>query len=90
LNLGGGEAAVKRHCPAGTILALRFASGLRSMRAQVIVREHPAGTMAFEIVEISLADRSRLRQLLTEVGKIPKPGSPKNRVRRRPSARPKR
>ncbi len=84
LNLGGGIAAVEQRCPAGTVLALRFSVGMRTVRAQVFVRENLTGTVAFEIVEISLADRSRLRQLLADVGcSTPPPGSAKNRVRRR-------
>ena len=90
LNLGGGVAAVERLCPACTVLALKFAVGLRSVRAQVLVRENLTGTITFEIVEISLDDRSRLRQLLAEMGCMPPPGSAKNRVRRRPPTRSKR
>jgi HEAT repeats len=83
LNLGGGAATIERHFPAGIILALKFTFGLRSVRTQALVRESPAGAVNFEIVEISLADRSRLRQILAEVGCTPPPGSAKNRVRRR-------
>jgi hypothetical protein len=90
LNLGGGAATVDRHFPAGTILGLKITVGMRSVQAQVLVRESPPGGVNFEIVEISLADRSRLRQILSEVGNAPPPSSAKNRVRRRPSQRTKR
>jgi hypothetical protein len=90
LNLGGGAASVDRHFPAGTILALRITVGMRSVQVQVLVRESPSGIVNFEIVEISLADRSRLRQILSEVGSAPPPSSAKNRVRRRPPQRAKR
>jgi hypothetical protein len=90
LNLGGGAATVDRHFPAGTILGLKITVGMRSVQAQVLVRESPPGAVNFEIVEISLADRSRLRQILSEVGNAPPPSSAKNRVRRRPSQRTKR
>jgi hypothetical protein len=83
MNLGGGSATVEKHCPAGTVLALRFTVGLRTVRAQVLVRESPPDTVNFEIVEITLADRARLRQLLTEAGSAPPLGTAKNRVRRR-------
>ena len=83
LNLGGGGATLDRHFPAGTILSLKFTVGMRSVQAQVLVRESPAGNVNFEIVEISLADRSRLRQILAEVGSTPPLSSAKNRVRRR-------
>jgi len=90
LNLAGGAAAVERHCPAGTVLGLKFTLGMRSARAQALVRESPSGTVTFEIVEITLADRSRLRQFLSEVGRVHPPGSAKNRIRRRPPTRSKR
>jgi hypothetical protein len=90
LNLGGGAATVEKHCPAGTVLALRFTVGLRTVRAQVLVRESPPGAVNFEIVGITLADRSRLRQLLAEAGSAPPQGSAKNRVRRRIPPRSKR
>jgi hypothetical protein len=90
LNLGGGAATVDRHFPAGTILALKITVGMRSVQTQVLVRESPPGAVNFEIVEISLADRSRLRQILSEVGSTPPLGSAKNRVRRRLPQRSKR
>jgi hypothetical protein len=90
MNLGGGSATVEKHCPAGTVLALRFTVGLRTVRAQVLVRESPANTVNFEIVEITLADRARLRQLLTEAGSAPPQGTAKNRVRRRAPSKSKR
>jgi hypothetical protein len=60
------------------------------VQTQVLVRESPPGAVNFEIVEISLADRSRLRQILSEVGSAPPLGSAKNRVRRRLPQRSKR
>ncbi len=83
LNLGGGVAGADRHFPPGTVLALKINSGLRSMRAQVFVRDAQARTMAFEIADISLEDRARLRRLLADLGSTPPSGSPKNRSRRR-------
>jgi hypothetical protein len=90
MNLGGGSATVEKHSPAGTVLALRFTVGLRTVRAQVLVRESPANTVNFEIVEITLADRARLRQLLSEADTPPAQGTAKNRVRRRLPPKPKR
>ena len=85
LNLSGGLGAVERQFPVGTVLALKFTVGLRSVHTQVVVRENLSGSLAFEIAEISFTDRARLRQLLAEVGCVPPPGSAKNRVRRRRS-----
>jgi HEAT repeats len=82
LNLGGGIATVDRHLPSGTMLTLRINPRFRSIQAQVFVRDARERTMAFEIAEISMEDRSRLRRLLGELGGGPPSGSPKSRVRR--------
>jgi hypothetical protein len=85
LNLGGGMGVLEGHCPEGTILALKFALGRRSVRAQVFVRKNLADGVTFEIVEMNLADRSRLRQFLSDANGQPQGTSVKNRVRRMPS-----
>jgi hypothetical protein len=89
LNLGGGMGIVQSPCPEGTVLALKLSLGRRSASAQVLVRKNltgDAGNVAFEIVRMSLADRSRLRQFLTEVGRQPQASSAKNRARRSPAS----
>ena len=85
LNLGGGMGVVAGHCPEGTILALKFALGRRAVHAQVFVRKNLTGGVAFEIVEMNMADRSRLRQFLSEANGQPQGTSVKNRVRRLPA-----
>ncbi len=88
LNLGGGLGVIDSHCPEGTILALKFALGRRSVPAQVFVRKNLTGeadSVAFEIVEMTLADRARLRQFLSEAGRLQPGSSAKNRVRRAPT-----
>jgi hypothetical protein len=88
LNLGGGVATVDRHLPSGTMLTLRINPRFRSIQAQVFVRDARERTMAFEIAEISMEDRSRLRRLLGELGGGPPSGSPKSRVRRQRLVKP--
>ena len=85
LNLGGGMGVLDGHSPEGTILALKFALGRRAVRAQVFVRKNLTSGVAFEIVEMNLADRSRLRQFLSEANGQPQGTSVKNRVRRLPA-----
>jgi hypothetical protein len=85
LCLGGGLAIPDRHFPSGTILTLKISYRLHSIRAEVFVRDTRTKTVAFEIADISLEDRARLRRLLVELGNTPPSGSPKNRVRRRRS-----
>ena len=88
INLGGGMGIVRGLCPEGTILALKISLGRRSASAQVLVRKNLTGdssNVAFEIVQMSLADRSRLRQFLSEVGRQPQASSAKSRARRSPA-----
>src|SRR6516164_1800605 len=82
LNMGGGIGAAHRHLAPGSLLTLKLSHGVRAIRAQVIVRGARPQAMAFEIVEIDLDDRSRLRKMLLELGGLPPPASVVNRARR--------
>jgi len=68
LNLGGGLGSCDRHLAPGTLLNIRIPSGVRPIRAQVLVRGARPQAMAFEFVEMELDDRSRLRKLLLDIG----------------------
>jgi hypothetical protein len=83
LNLGGGIGAGDRHLAPGSLLALKLTSGVRSIKAQAIVRGARPSAMAFEFVDMDLEDRARLRRLLLELGGLPQMASPGNRTRRR-------
>ncbi len=67
MSLGGGIATSERHLSPGTVLALKPNLGLRPLRAQVIVRNARTQAIAFEVVDIDLEDRSKLRRLLLEL-----------------------
>jgi len=82
LNLGGGIGAADRHLAPGSLLTLKLSHGVRNIRAQAIVRGARPQAMAFEIVEMDLDERSRLRKLLMELGGLPQPASVSNRSRR--------
>ncbi len=73
LNMGGGIGAADRHLAPGSLLALKLSHGVRNIRAQVIVRGARPQAMAFEIVDMDLEERSRLRKLLLELGGLPQP-----------------
>jgi hypothetical protein len=62
MSLGGGPGTSERHLSPGTPLALKLNSGLRPLRAQVIVRNARTQVIAFEVVDIDLEDRSKLRR----------------------------
>jgi hypothetical protein len=82
LNMGGGIGAADRHLAPGSLLTLKLSHGVRNIRAQAIVRGARPQAMAFELVEMDLDERSRLRKLLLELGGLPQPSSVNNRSRR--------
>jgi len=64
LSLGGGLCSSSERIPLGTPATLRIKTGLRSFPAKVIIRDARSENIAFEIVEMDLESRSRLRALL--------------------------
>jgi hypothetical protein len=83
LNLGGGIGAGERHLAPGSLLTLRLTQGVRSIKAQAIVRGARPSAMAFEFVDMDLEDRSRLRKILLDLGGLPQVATVTNRSRRR-------
>ncbi len=83
LNLGGGIGAGDRHLAPGSMLTLKFASGVRAIKAQAVVRGARPQAMAFEFVDMDLDERARLRKLLMEFGGLPMAAQATNRTRRR-------
>ena len=83
LNLGGGIGAGQRHLAPGSLLSLKFALGMRHIKAQAIVRGARPQAMAFEFVDMDLEERARLRRLLLELGGLPMLAQVTNRTRRR-------
>jgi HEAT repeat protein len=83
LNLGGGIGAGQRHLAPGTLLTLKLSQGVRTIKAQAIVRGARPQAMAFEFVDMDLEERGRLRRLLMEFGGLPLPSVVSNRTRRR-------
>jgi len=83
LNLGGGIGAGERHLAPGTLIGLKLTQGVRSIRAQAIVRGARPQAMAFEFVDMELEDRARLRKVLLELGGLPQAANVASRTRRR-------
>jgi hypothetical protein len=83
LNLGGGIGAGERHLAPGSLLTLKLSHGVRTIKAQAIVRGARPQAMAFEFVDMDLEERARLRRLLMEIGGLPLPAVVSNRTRRR-------
>jgi hypothetical protein len=76
-SLAGGVATISRHLAPGTPVTLRFQVGLRNLQATALMRDYRAQDMAFEIVDMNLDERSKLRRLLADnLGSAP--ASPEN------------
>src|SRR5262249_51277241 len=65
-SLTGGVATISRHLVPGTPVTLRFQIGLRNLQATALMRDYRAQDMAFEIVDMSLEERSKFRRLLAD------------------------
>lgn len=69
LSLGGGLCSCTERVPAGTPATLRIKPGLRSFPAKVIVRDSRSENVAFEIADMDLDSRSKLRAILQRARK---------------------
>jgi len=65
MSLGGGMTAAAPGLDPGTPGSVAIKSGWRNVTADVLFREAPRNLAAFEIVEIGLEERGRLRRLLS-------------------------
>jgi len=83
LNLGGGIGAGERHLAPGTLVTLKLTQGVRSIKAQAIVRGARPQAMAFEFVNMDLEDRARLRKILLDLGGLPQASNVSSRTKRR-------
>jgi hypothetical protein len=65
-SLSGGVATTNMHLAPGTQVQLRMQVGLRNLQATALMRDYRAQDMSFEIVDISLEERTKFRKLLLE------------------------
>ena len=65
-SLTGGLATVDMHFAPGTTVELRMQIGLRNIQTTALMRECRAQYLAFEIVDMGLEERTKLRKLLLE------------------------
>jgi hypothetical protein len=63
-SLTGGVATLSRHLTPGTQVQLKLQIGLRNLQATALMRDSRAQDMAFEIVDMSLDERSKYRRML--------------------------
>jgi hypothetical protein len=66
VSLAGGVATIDRHLPPGTPVQLKMQRGLRNLQATALLRDYRGQGMSFEIVDMSLEERGKLRRLLAE------------------------
>ncbi len=64
LSLGGGLAVKQNRLPLGADAVLEMQVGMRTLRSRVLFHEVPGG-ISFEIADITLDERTRLRRLIS-------------------------
>src|SRR6202171_2518325 len=66
VSLAGGLATIDRHLPPGTPVQLKMQLGLRNLQATALLRDYRGQGMSFEIVDMNLEERGKLRRLLAD------------------------
>jgi hypothetical protein len=66
VSLAGGVATIDRHLPPGTSVQLKLQLGMRHLQATALLRDYRSQGMAFEIVDMTLEERGKLRRLLSD------------------------
>ena len=82
MTLGGGIARCEQSLHPGTILSLRLNPSQKPVKAQTIVRDANTQVRAFEVVDMDLEERAKLRKLLVQLGNLQKQTTPGERSRR--------
>lgn len=81
MNLTGGAANWDERISHGTLVSLRLNLGFRTVRVQAFVRGPRGEAKAFEVTDIDLDERAKLRRLLVQLGGQQQPDSPEKRSR---------
>jgi len=66
----------------GSIVTLRLATSQKPVKVQAIVRDANTQARAFEVVDMELEERAKLRKILVQIGNVQKQTTPKERNRR--------
>jgi hypothetical protein len=64
------------------VVELRLTTDQKTVKAQTIVRDANTQARAFEVVEMDLDERAKLRRLLVQLGSALKQTTPQERSRR--------
>ncbi len=81
MTLGGGVAICEQSLYPGSIVDLRLNPAQKSIKAQTIVRDANTQARSFEVVDIDLGERAKLRRLLVQLGNSQKESTPQERSR---------
>lgn len=84
MTLGGGIAICEQSLHPGSIVGVKMNTSAKSVKAQMIVRDANTQARAFEVVDMELEERAKLRKLLVQLGNAQKHSTPKERSRRSP------
>jgi hypothetical protein len=82
LALGGGVAICEQSLHPGSIVTLRLATSQKPVKVQAIVRDANTQARAFEVVDMELEERAKLRKLLVQLGTALKSSTSKERTRK--------
>jgi len=82
LALGGGVAICEQSLHPGSIVTLRLTTSQKPVKVQAIVRDANTQARAFEVVDMELEERAKLRKLLVQLGSVLKASTSKERARR--------
>ena len=66
MSLGGGVARKEDALRLGSEATLEVHSGMRNLRTQVMIRPVASSEVSFEIVDIDLDERTKLRRILAD------------------------
>jgi hypothetical protein len=84
MALGGGVALCEQSLHPGSVVDMRLNPGVKPVRTQAIVRDANTQARAFEVVDMDLEERSKLRKLLVQLGNAQKQTTSQERNRRAP------
>ena len=82
MTLGGGIAVCEQSLYPGSIVSLKMNASAKSVKVQMIVRDANTQARAFEVVDMDLEERAKLRKLLVQLGSAQKQSTSKERGRR--------
>jgi hypothetical protein len=82
MALSGGVAVCEQSLHPGSIVDIRLNAGGKPVKAQTIVRDANTQARAFEVVDMDLEERAKLRKLLVQLGTATKQSTSQERSRR--------